>query len=148
MRSWPLTLPGAIPCLWPAPTALCRPRLHPRCATSCPRRPLSLLVVVGHCPSLVVVVLRCALSSSASVFVFIVFVLIVLVVLIVVVVPVVVLAVWCVVVGTMGLVGDDGGCGTTSVMCQRHTDAHCWPWYMLCHRGGGIAWLGLWPEKP
>ena len=35
--------------------------------------------------------------------------------------------VWCVVVGTMGLVGDDGGCGTTSVMCQCHTDAHCWP---------------------
>ena len=45
-RSWPLTLPGAIPCLWPAPTDLCRPRLRPRCATSCPHHPSSSLIFV------------------------------------------------------------------------------------------------------
>jgi len=33
-RSWPLTQPGAVHCLWPTPTALHRPRLCPRHATS------------------------------------------------------------------------------------------------------------------
>ena len=59
-------------------------------------------------------------------FVVVTIVVVVVVVLFVVVVVVVVFAVRCVVVGTMGLVEDDGGCGTTSVMCQHHTDAHCW----------------------
>ena len=36
MRSWPLTQPGAIPCLWLAPTALHCPRLCPCHAMSCP----------------------------------------------------------------------------------------------------------------
>ena len=136
MRSWPLTQPGAIPCLWPAPTALHRPRLRPCHATSRPRRcrhpapphryparcpiprarhpappphgrgrgPLSLLLLSS---SSLLLLLSLALALSLSSLL---------------------CGVWW--WEQWGWWGDDGGCRTTSVTCQRHTDAHCWPWHV------------------